>query len=96
MKGTFKTEEGETILVGVEISLTTKGGSHSLNEWFGSFRTKRQHDFEVGEYQLELAERPLRKSHSAQRPRPQLLVHRQRTLEPCREKRSDTCRVGTR
>jgi hypothetical protein len=56
MKGTFKTPEGETVLEGVDFSLTTKGGSHSFSEWFGSFRTARSNDFVPDEYRLELSD----------------------------------------
>ena len=56
MTGTFSTLEGVPVLQQITISLTTKGGSDALEEWFGSFTTESQHEIEPGEYRLALSD----------------------------------------
>lgn len=57
MKGNFRTLHGEVVLEGVEISLSAKPETeHSQSAWSGSFRTKRRHELEVGEYRLDLSD----------------------------------------
>jgi hypothetical protein len=50
-------KEGETIILkNIEISLTRKGGSHDIPEWYGSFKLPEGKDIDPGveDYRLEL------------------------------------------
>ena len=56
MSGDIKTEEGEAVLEGIDITLSQRGHSNVLSESSGHFMTTRVADIMPSEFKLEPAD----------------------------------------